>query len=178
MLRRVRLMAGALAVAGCTASADAVAAWDVQRPDSNAAAAVRLFEQICVAHLGHTERMHAAVRKSGVGMKTTFAGDAAWGPSWSFDHGQVSASDHRHNHDGDECSLELRVPVAPSPDAVMAALRERGLVSGSGEPAEFGATMFQRGDTEIFVRRDVAQEATGIEPSKAGLTLLIKRPAG
>jgi hypothetical protein len=92
--------------------------------------------------------------------------------------GAIVVNDHGHHHDGDECQIELRPSVAPKVPAVVAALRRQGLVRGSGRAGEFGATVFTRGETQIFIRYDVAEEATGVTEDKAGLTLLIQRPAG
>jgi hypothetical protein len=153
--------------------------WDTRRPERNAERVARIFQDVCVARLGQSARMHAAVTASRAGFRAEFAGDRRHGPVWSSPIGRITATDHGHSHDGDECQIEINRAAAPSSAATIAALRRLGLAKGAGKPAEFGAQAFRRGSEEtIFVRYTIAEEATGATKADAGLMLLISRPAG
>jgi hypothetical protein len=98
---------------------------------------------------------------------------------WTSPLGEITAIDHGHNHDGDRCEIKLKPSIAPTAAKVIATLRTAGLVRGTGQPAEFGATMFKaRANARVFVRYDVPEDATGVKSSDAGLTLLIERSPG
>ncbi len=120
--------------------------------------------------------MGPAIKRSGFGFRQTFAGDKDHGPVWSSAEGRLLAYDHSHNHDGDECQINLRRRVAPSAAATIASLRRHGLIRGSGLPGEFGATVFRSAGRTIMVRYDIPSEATGVREADAGLTLLIQQP--
>ena len=171
-----RLLALLLLASAPAEAAPASGFWDRSSPDRNADRLVRLFKAICIDHLGRSAEMHAAVARSGVGFEPTFRGDDEWGPVWASALARVTASNHSHHHDGDECQIDLRPAIAPSAKAAIAALRRHRLVSGRGTPGELGATVFRAGDRHIIVRYDVPQEATGVGEADAGLTLLVRRP--
>lgn len=161
-----------------TRAASARPFWDSRSPDRNADRLVRLFKNVCIDHLGRSARMNHAVNRSGAGFGSLSSWDDNWGPVWTSPLGRIEASDHSHHHDGDECQINLRRSVAPSTNATIAALRRHRLISGRGEPGEFGSTVFRTGDRRVVVRYDVPEAATGVGESDAGLTLLIQRPPG
>jgi hypothetical protein len=172
------LAAAAIALGGCAAPEGSIRSWDLKKPEANADTVVALFEHVCVRHFEHSSRMQTAVRNSRLGFKTDFAGNAEWGPRWSSAFARISASDHGHAHDGDECQVDLRRPAAPSAEATIAALRSRRLIEGPGQPSELGATAFARGSERIIVRHLGPDPRSGVSEDDAGLMLLIKRPAG
>lgn len=137
-----------------------------------------LFETICIDNLGRSGAIDPILRRTAPTFVRQFAGDDNFGPVWSSATARIAATDHGHNHDGDECELRISDSAAPETGAVIAALRDRKAIGGTGEPAEFGATLFRLGDRQLVVRRDRAEAATGVETKDAGLVLLIRRPPG
>jgi hypothetical protein len=170
--RRLLLLAGLTVVAGDAMARPASTSASAQKADQ----VVRLFRDACVAHLGRSSAMGSVIKRSGLGFRQTFAGHKDYGPVWSSAQGRIVAYDDSHNHDGEECQINLRRQVAPSAAATIASLRRHGLVRGSGRPAEFGATVFRSSGRTIMVRYDIPSEATGVREADAGLTLLIQQP--